>query len=69
MKQIVTLSLLFTLPGLTLAHGDAGHTIMANLQHNLSSVEHLWPVAAAIILVAAVKYLPARLMCKTKIKS
>ena len=54
MKRIITLTLLATLPGLALAHTDAGHTIMTNLQHILSSPEHLWPLAVAAVVIAAV---------------
>lgn len=69
MKHIITLTLLATLPGLALAHGDAGHTIMSNLGHMLSNPEHLWPLAVFAVVVATVKRMPRRLLNKLKIKS
>ncbi len=69
MKHIITLTLLATLPGLAMAHGNDSHSIMTNLQHILSSPEHLWPLAVFAIVVATVKRMPRRLLDKLKIKS
>jgi len=68
MKHIITLTLLATLPGLAMAHGNDAHTIMSNLQHILSSPEHLWPLAVFAVVVT-VKRMPRRLLAKLKIKS
>lgn len=69
MKHIITLTFLATLPGLALAHGDGGHTIMSNLGHVLSNPEHLWPLAVFAVVVVTVKRMPQRLLNKLKIKS
>lgn len=69
MKHIITLTLLATLPGLAMAHGNDGHSIMTNLQHILSSPEHLWPLAVFAVVVVTVKRMPRRLLGKLKIKS
>lgn len=55
MKKLIPLIVLTTLPGLALAHGDAGHGFMSNLEHVLTSADHLWPLAVVAIVAAAVK--------------
>jgi hydrogenase/urease accessory protein HupE len=55
MKHVSTLLALATLPGLALAHGDAGHGFMANLEHILTSADHLWPLAVVAIVAGMVK--------------
>ena len=62
MKHLSTLIALTTLPGIALAHGDAGHGLMANLEHILSSADHLWPLAVVAIVAAAVKRPVQRLL-------
>lgn len=55
MKKLSTLITLATLPGLALAHNDAGPTFMANLSHILSSSVHLWPLAVVALVAFLVK--------------
>jgi hypothetical protein len=62
MKKLTTLITLTTLPGMALAHGDAGHGFMSNLEHVLSSAAHLWPLAVTALVAAAVKRPVQRLL-------
>ena len=55
MNRITTLIALTTLPGLALAHNDAGHGFMANLEHILSSAVHLWPLAVTAVVAGSLK--------------
>ncbi len=55
MKHLTTLTALAALPGVALAHGDAGPGFLINLEHILSSAAHLWPLAVVAIVAAAVK--------------
>lgn len=65
MKRITALTALITLPGLALAHEDAGPSFMANLEHILSSTEHLWPLAV-VAVVAALVVPPVRRLLKQR---
>jgi len=67
MTRITTLIALTTLPGIALAHGDAGHGFMANLEHILSSAAHLWPLAVVAIVAAVVKRPVQRLLKQREI--
>jgi len=62
MKRITTLIALTTLPGLALAHDDAGHGLMANLEHILSSASHLWPLAVTAVVAGTLKRPVQRLL-------
>jgi len=64
MNRITTLIALTTLPGLALAHGDAGHGFMANLEHVLSSAVHLWPLAVTAVVAGTLKRPVQRLLKK-----
>lgn len=62
MKRLTAITTLSILPGLALAHGDAGHGFMANLEHILTSADHLWPLAVVAIVAAVVKRPMQRLL-------
>jgi hypothetical protein len=62
MKHLTTLIVLTTLPGLVLAHGDAGHGLMANLEHVLTSAAHLWPLAVTAVVAGSLKRPVQRLL-------
>ena len=55
MKQILTLSLFSSLPGLALAHGDHGATLADGLRHMLSDGVHLWPLVLLAILAVSLQ--------------
>jgi hypothetical protein len=69
MKRIITLTLIATLPGLAHAHGNASDSIIAYLQHFLSSPEHFWPLLVLAGLAITFKDLPKHIMRRIKIKS
>ncbi len=54
MKYPTTFIALTTLPGLALAHEDAGPGFFANLEHILSNAEHLWPLAVVAVVAGLV---------------
>ena len=69
MKHFITLAILTTLPGIALAHGNADDGIMMNIQHLVSSPQHLWPLLVFAGLAITFKRLPKRFMRRIKIKT
>lgn len=69
MKRIIAVTLIATLPGLALAHGNANNGIMMNIQHVVSSPEHLWPLLVFAVLAITFKRLPKDLMRRIKFKT
>jgi len=53
MKHIFLLISFTMLPELALAHGDHGYTVLSNVQHVLSHLEHFWPLVVALVIVIA----------------
>ena len=69
MKRIIALALITTLPGLAHAHGDAGDGFMMNIQHVVSSPEHLWPLLVLAVMALTLNPLARRLMRRIMIKT
>jgi len=69
MKGLTVLPTL-TVPGVAAAHGEAGHSMLANLGHVLASPGHLWPLAVIVLvaLVAAARRSLARFRRKAASK-
>lgn len=55
MKRILSLASLTALPGLALAHGDHGDSVMSSLAHIFSDAWHLLPILAVVLLLVVAK--------------
>ena len=66
MKRVLTLVTLSGLPGLALAHGDHGASIMSSLTHILGDAWHLLPLVAVGLLILVAKKPLARVLSKQK---
>jgi hypothetical protein len=57
-KLILSISALF--PTIALAHEEHGPTLMENLWHVFTNLEHVWPLTIAVVLVGVVAWVEVR---------